>query len=106
MAKESIKSLKLQLEQLQMDRNQQAALAQQATKVANDLNIKLTAIDQLLSNSPFIQKGWFKKVWWVISNWKEIVALIESIILQIEDWREYIKQLMAKGQATTTPSAS
>lgn len=103
MAKESLTSLKLQLDKAIQERDANLQTAQRAVTIANDLNSKLINIETLLGNASFIEKGFFKKVWWVITNMDKLVNLIEEIIKQIKEWKDYIVALNKPANPVPTP---
>lgn len=93
MSKQSFAAIQLQLDQAIKDRDANLQTAQNAINIANNFGAKLSIIEELLAKAPFIQKGFFKKVWWVITNIKQLSALIEDIIKHIKEWRDYVNQL-------------
>lgn len=93
MSKQTFAALKEQLDQAIKDRDSNLVAAQNAVNIANNFATKLSIIEELLSKAPFIQKGFFKKVWWVITNINQLSALIEDIIKHIKEWRDYVNQL-------------
>jgi hypothetical protein len=94
MAKETLNSLKLQLEQITKERDANMQAAQNALIVANEFGARLENIEKSLQ-LPFLEKGLFKKIWWVITHINDIAALIEDVIRQIREWREYVEKLRA-----------
>lgn len=85
---------KQELAQLIQQAEQKAATAEANTAkvldIANYLNNNLIAIDNRILSTSF--KGEPKaKLWFVLQNWKEIVALIEFIIGTIKEVKERIK---------------
>lgn len=94
MAKETLNSLKLQLEQITKERDANMQAAQNALVIANEFGSRLENIEKALQ-LPFLEKGLFKKIWWVITHINDIAALIEDVIRQIREWREYVEKLKA-----------
>lgn len=96
--KETKTSLAARLESLTAERD----MAQQATNnllvVANAFHASLANIDAITTAAP-ISKGLFKKFWWVITNWRILVQLIEDIIVQVNNWKNYVESLRQQQEA-------
>lgn len=73
------------------------AQTQNAINIANYFAQVIEAIEKLLLNSPFVnQEGkFFKKLYWVLSNFSTIKTVIENIIAQIKEWRKQVNALTA-----------
>lgn len=97
MAKESLNTLKLDLANAIKERDANLQTAQNAIAIANEFGAKLESIETRLQ-LPFLQKGLFKKLWWVITHLNEIATLIEDIIAQIREWRDYVNKLKSPKQ--------
>lgn len=106
LAKETKATLALRIDALTLERDRANAAANNLLVVANNFAKPLSNIEQLLVNAPFIQKGFFKKLWWVITNWKQLAQLIEDIIAHIQEWKAYVESLknaQIEGDQPTLP---
>lgn len=91
--KETKLSLAARIETLTAERDKANLAANTFLTIANNFAKPLSNIEQTLVNAPFIEKGFFKKLWWIITNWRLIGQLIEDIIAQIKEWKAYVESL-------------
>lgn len=83
---------------LQAENTQLQTTAKEAIEIANYFAANLNTIDQFLSNAPFINKDgkFFKRLFWVLSNFNSIKQLIEDIALLIRNWKERVREAQKK----------
>lgn len=86
---------------LQAESQDSAVRANEALKIANYFANVLGTIEKAFENAPFLnQEGkFFKKLYWVLTNFSEIKNLIELVVTQIKAWRLEVNKLVAQ----TTP---
>ncbi len=88
----------------QMEAVQANAVAQKAIQIANDFSFNLFTIESLLANSPIGKGKFVKTLWFFITNWKQVVLLIEGIIEQIRIYKDKVRELQEAAKAAqTTP---
>lgn len=108
LASASKTSLLEYIQQLQAAEQEAKAQTQNAIQIANYFSSVILAIENLLLNSPFVNKDgkFFKKVWWVLSNLDKISTVIESIINIIKNWRVEVQKLVdqQKAQQSVAPT--
>lgn len=93
-------TLAAKLEQATQEATQNKLLAENAVALANYFEFNLTTIENLILKSPIGKKGKFvATIFFLVSNFKEIRALIEGIVNQITQWREKVEELKAQAQA-------
>lgn len=91
--KETKQSLHKHLQSLSQENETLKLTAQNAINLANYFAFNLENIEKFILNSP-IGKGKFAKTFFfIISNWKVIVTLLEQIVNQVKEWREKIEEL-------------
>lgn len=76
---------------LEAEKTQLNLAATNALNIANYFGTKLSIIENLLT--PLTKKGLGKTIVFIISNWKEIRTILESIVAQLKEWREQVEQL-------------
>lgn len=95
LSKETKASLHSRLLQAEAEKTQMQTAANNLAAIANTFQGSLLNIEASLNKVPAVQSGFFKKVWWVLSNLNVIVSLIEEIISHISSWRAYTNELLA-----------
>lgn len=86
---------------LEQEKNNALAIAEHNAKVANWFQAVLEALEKILISSPFVnQEGkFFKKLFWVLSNFAAIRTFIEDIATQLKLWRDDVNKLKAQAEA-------
>ena len=100
--KASKESLLNYISTLQESETKAKEATQNAINIANYFSTIIVAIETLLNKSPFINKEgkFFKKVFWLISNFDLIKATIEEIMSIIKEWRTRIQPLVDQQKPT------
>lgn len=72
------------------------------TQFANWLQANLQVIENLLLAAPFLTKEgkFFKKLYWIITNFSQVKALIEEIFKTIKLWRQRVTEIVASQSKT------
>lgn len=88
------------IEQLNAEKANLAIVAENNRQLAAYFEQVILSIEKLLANAPFLNKEgkFFKKVYWVITNFAAIRALIEEVVATIKAWRKQIDELIRQQQ--------
>jgi len=78
-----------------------AQVAQANASLANFYGSKLLNIEKLILDSPLGKGKFFKTLFWVITNHKALIKLIEEIVAQIKEWRAKIEEIVAQQQSSS-----
>lgn len=95
------------IEQLKSEVEQSNLRTQEAVNYANYFSTILSSIETILNNSPFKFKDGkvITKIFWVVTNIKVIIKLIEDIVAHIRLWRAKMEEIMAQqAKAASTPA--
>lgn len=85
--------------QLETDKASALTAANNALAAANYFGSKLAKIEELLK--PLTTKKFGKTIIFIITNWKEVKRILNEILVQIQEWRSQVNDMIAKQSATT-----
>lgn len=80
---------------LEVEKTQLTAARDHNAAVANWFQKVIESIEEVLLNSPFINKEgkFFKKLTWILLNLGTIKVLIEEVVSHVKKWREEVETI-------------
>lgn len=94
------------IQELQAQQESLKIQAANAAALANYFESVIISIEKILNDAPFLNKDgkFFKKVFWILSNYETIKTIIEQIVTAIKSWRSQINEIIQRQKALNEAS--